>query len=204
MVAKGLDFPLVTLVGVITADSTLNLPDFRSAERTFQLITQVAGRAGRHHLRGEVLVQTYTPEHYAIEAAQQHSYEQFIEHELKLRSVMGYPPFCRLIAITMKHESLPQLIETSAKFVQNLRELAEYEGLLVPLNSPMQRALEVLGPVASPLSKIKDRYRYQCVLKYRGRINAADLVNRAVEPFLEVPAQKKVQFIIDVDPQTIM
>ena len=204
MVAKGLDFPLVTLVGVITADSTLNLPDFRSAERTFQLITQVAGRAGRHHLRGEVLVQTYTPEHYAIEAAQQHSYEQFIEHELKLRSVMGYPPFCRLIAITMQHESLPQLIETSAKFVQNLRELAEYEGLLVPLNSPMQRALEVLGPVASPLSKIKDRYRYQCVLKYRGRINAADLVNRAVEPFLEVPAQKKVQFIIDVDPQTIM
>jgi len=204
MVAKGLDFPLVTLVGVIAADSTLNLPDFRAAERTFQLITQVAGRAGRHHLPGEVLVQTYSPDHYAIEAAQNHSFEQFIEHELKLRSVMGYPPFCRLIAITMQHEALPQLIETSSAFVNNLKELAEYEGLLVPLTSPMQRALEVLGPVASPLSKIKDRYRYQCVLKYRGRIDAAELVNRALEPFLEVPAQKKVQFIIDVDPQTIM
>lgn len=204
MVAKGLDFPLVTLVGVIAADSTLNLPDFRSAERTFQLITQVAGRAGRHELPGEVIVQTYTPEHYAIEAAQQHSFEQFMSQELKLRSVMGYPPFCRIIAITMQHESLPQLMETSSKFVKTLKELAEYEGLLVPLNSQMQRALEILGPVASPISKIKDRYRYQCVLKYRGRIDAGSLVNRAVEPFLEVSAQKKVQFIIDVDPQTIM
>lgn len=204
MVAKGLDFPLVTLVGVIAADSTLNLPDFRAAERTFQLITQVAGRAGRHQLSGEVIVQTYMPEHYAIEAARNHSFELFLEHELKLRSVMGYPPYCRIVAITMQHESLPQLIETSSKFVQSLKDLAEYEGLLVPLNSQMQRALEILGPVASPISKIKDRYRYQCVLKYRGRIDAVALVNRAVEPFLEVQAQKKVQFIIDVDPQTIM
>lgn len=204
MVAKGLDFPYVTLVGVITADSTLNLPDFRAAERAFQLITQVAGRAGRHELTGEVIVQTYTPDHYAILAAQTHSYEQFVEHELRLRGLMSYPPYCRLILINMSHESLPLLSEVSSQFVSSLTELAQFEGILVPLRSRMMRAMEILGPVTSPIARIKDRYRYQCVIKYRGSIDATSLVKRAMEPFLEGNPQKRVQFVIDVDPQVIM
>jgi len=204
MVAKGLDFPYVTLVGVIAADTTLHVPDFRSAERTFQLLTQVAGRAGRHHLPGEVIIQSYTPEHYAIVAAKDHHYEQFIEEELRIRGVMSYPPYCRLILITMSHEQLVQLSDISSRFVKELRELAQYEGVLVPLQSRMTRALEILGPVASPIARIKDRYRYQCVIKYRGSIDAASLVQRAIEPFVEGNPQKRVQFSVDVDPQVIM
>lgn len=204
MVAKGLDFPYVTLVGVIAADTTLNLPDFRSAERTFQLLTQVAGRAGRHHLAGEVIIQTYNPEHYAIEAAADHNYEQFLEQELQLRMQLMYPPYCRLICITMSSERLDQLSDTSAKFVQELKELAEYEGVLVPLQSRMTRALEILGPVASPIARIKDRYRYQCVIKYRGSIDASSLVERAMKPFVEGKSSKQVLFSVDVDPQVIL
>lgn len=204
MVAKGLDFPYVTLVGVIAADTTLNLPDFRAAERTFQLLTQVAGRAGRHHLPGEVIIQTYNPEHYAIQAAQQHHYEQFVEQELSLRSAMMYPPYCRLILITMTHEQLPMLSDVSQKFVAELKEIAQYEGVLVPLHSRMARALEVLGPVASPIARIKDRYRYQCVIKYRGSIDAGGLVERAIKPFVEGKSKNNVLFSVDVDPQVIL
>ncbi|WP_432806901.1 primosomal protein N' [Paenibacillus camelliae] len=204
MVAKGLDFPYVTLVGVIAADTTLNLPDFRSAERTFQLLTQVAGRAGRHHLQGEVMIQTYNPEHYAIVAAADHHYEQFLEQELELRMQMMYPPYCRLVCITMSSERLDQLTEVSARFAQELRELAEYEGVLVPLHSRMMRALEILGPVASPLARIKDRYRYQCVIKYRGSIDASSLLERAMKPFVEGKLSKQVQFSVDIDPQVIL
>ncbi|MFF2484124.1 primosomal protein N' [Paenibacillus sp. NPDC058071] len=204
MVAKGLDFPYVTLVGVIAADTSLNLPDFRAGERTFQLLTQVAGRAGRHHLPGEVVVQTYTPEHYAIATAQRHDYDAFLREELKHRSVLGYPPFCRLALVTMSHEQLPLLTQTGERFAARLRELAEAEGVLGPLEGGLPRALDVLGPVASPISRIKDRYRFQCVIKYRGNIDVPALLREATAPFMEGPPQKQVQFGIDVDPQVIL
>ncbi|MCA0753941.1 primosomal protein N' [Paenibacillus sp. N4] len=204
MVAKGLDFPYVTLVGVIAADTSLNLPDFRSAERTFQLLTQVAGRAGRHHLPGEVVVQTYSPEHYAIVTAQKHDYAAFVNEELRHRGALGYPPYCRLILITMSHEQLPLLSAVCDRFAAALRELAEHEGVLLPLASGFGRALEVLGPVASPIARMKDRYRFQCVIKYRGNIDASALVRRVLVPFTEGPPQRQVQFSIDVDPQVIL
>lgn len=204
MVAKGLDFPYVTLVGVIAADTSLHLPDFRAAERTFQLLTQVAGRAGRHQLEGEVVIQTYTPEHYAISTAQHHDYAAFIQEELKHRAVMGYPPYCRLVLVTMSHEQLALLSSVSEQFAVELRELAEHEGILIPLSSGMPRALEVLGPVASPIARIKDRYRFQCVIKYRGSIDASALVRRALEPFTSGPPGKGIQFSVDVDPQVIL
>ncbi|REK76390.1 primosomal protein N' [Paenibacillus paeoniae] len=204
MVAKGLDFPYVTLVGVIAADTSLHLPDFRAAEKTFQLLTQVAGRAGRHELEGEVVIQTYTPEHYAITTAQQHDYAAFIGEELRHRSVMGYPPYCRLVLVTMSHEQLPLLISVSDRFAAELRELAQHEGLLAPLGSGLPRALEVLGPVASPIARMKDRYRFQCVIKYRGSIDASALVRRVLQPFTEGPPQKNVTFSVDVDPQVIL
>jgi primosomal protein N' (replication factor Y) len=204
MVAKGLDFPFVTLVGVIAADTSLNLPDFRAAERTFQLLTQVAGRAGRHHLPGEVVVQTYAPEHYAVETAKRHDYEAFVSEELRHRGAMGYPPYCRLILITMSHEQLPLLSAASERFAAGLRELAEHEGVLLPLSSGFARAMEVLGPVASPISRLKDRYRFQCVIKYRGNLDASALVRRALASFMEGSAQRQVLFSIDVDPQVIL
>ncbi|MBH5316760.1 primosomal protein N' [Paenibacillus sp. GSMTC-2017] len=204
MVAKGLDFPYVTLVGVIAADTSLHLPDFRAAERTFQLLTQVAGRAGRHQLEGEVVIQTYTPEHYAISTAQHHDYAAFIQEELKHRSVMGYPPYCRLVLVTMSHEQLALLASVSEQFAAELRELAQHEGVLIPLGSGMPRALEVLGPVASPIARMKDRYRFQCVIKYRGSIDASALVKRALEPFTSGPPGKGIQFSVDVDPQVIL
>ncbi|WP_053375632.1 primosomal protein N' [Paenibacillus sp. FJAT-27812] len=204
MVAKGLDFPYVTLVGVIAADTSLNLPDFRAAERTFQLLTQVAGRAGRHHLPGEVVIQTYAPEHYAVVTAQQHDYSAFVSEELRHRSAMGYPPYCRLILVTMSHEQLPLLSSISERFAADLRELAENEGVLLPLSSGFSRALEVLGPVASPISRMKDRYRFQCVIKYRGNIDASALVRKALTSFTDGPPQRQVQFSIDVDPQVIL
>ncbi len=204
MVAKGLDFPHVTLVGVIAADTSLHLPDFRAAERTFQLLTQVAGRAGRHHLPGEVVIQTYAPEHYAIRTAQHHDYSAFVLEELKHRHVMGYPPFCRLILITMSHEQLTLLSAVSEKFAAELRELARHEGILASLDSGLSRVLEVLGPVASPIARMKDRYRFQCVIKYRGSIDASALIRRVLLPFMEEPQQKQVLFSIDVDPQVIL
>lgn len=204
MVAKGLDFPYVTLVGVIAADTSLHLPDFRAAEKTFQLLTQVAGRAGRHELAGEVVIQTYTPEHYAITTAQKHDYESFVSEELRHRSMMGYPPYCRLVLVTMSHEQLALLATASERFAAELKELAEHEGVLVPLGSGLPRALEVLGPVASPIARMKDRYRFQVVIKYRGSIDASALVRRALQPFTEGPQQKGIQFSVDVDPQVIL
>ncbi|AJY76456.1 primosomal protein N' [Paenibacillus beijingensis] len=204
MVAKGLDFPYVTLVGVIAADTSLGLPDFRAGERTFQLLTQVAGRAGRHHLPGEVVVQTYTPEHYAIQTAQQHDYETFVQDELKHRRMMGYPPFCRLILVTMSHEQLPLLSSVSERFAARLRELAALSGVLGSVQGPGQRAMELLGPVASPISRMKDRYRFQCMIKYRGNIDASGLIREALASFTEGAPKGQVQFSVDVDPHMIL
>ncbi|WP_248926450.1 primosomal protein N' [Paenibacillus hamazuiensis] len=193
MVAKGLDFPYVTLVGALAADSVLNLPDFRSAERTFQLLTQVAGRAGRHELPGEVYVQTYTPEHYSIVSASRHDYSGFMREELGMRKAGKYPPYRRLILITMSHEQVQLLVRFAESLVQRLKELAE--------NAP---GMDVLGPVASPISRIKDRYRFQCMIKYRGGSDVASLVRQAVQSLEETIAKHKLQISIDVDPQLLM
>ncbi|RKJ26335.1 primosomal protein N', partial [Butyricicoccus sp. 1XD8-22] len=106
MIAKGLDFPNITLVGVLSADTSLHLPDFRSAEKTFQLLTQVSGRAGRHQLPGEVIIQTYTPEHYAIELAKEQQYEPFYEREMWMRHQAGYPPYYYLALVQISHEDI--------------------------------------------------------------------------------------------------
>ncbi|MFE5319675.1 primosomal protein N' [Paenibacillus sp. NPDC056579] len=195
MVAKGLDFPHVTLVGALAADTVLNLPDFRAAERTFQLLTQVAGRAGRHELPGEVFVQTYAPEHYSIISASRHDYSSFMEREMTLRKLHEYPPFHRLILITLSHEQVPLLMRTAESLAQRLKELAQE---LSPL------PIEILGPVASPIARIKDRYRFQCMIKYRGEASISGLVQRAVASFEELERQHKLTISVDVDPQVLM
>ncbi|TDF98310.1 primosomal protein N' [Paenibacillus piri] len=195
MVAKGLDFPHVTLVGALAADTVLNLPDFRAAERTFQLLTQVAGRAGRHELPGEVFVQTYAPEHYSIVSASRHDYKSFINKEMTLRKLHEYPPFHRLILITLSHEQIPLLMRTAESLAARLKELAKS---LAPL------PVEILGPVASPIARIKDRYRFQCMIKYRGEASISGLVRQAAAAFEDMEKQHKLTISIDVDPQVLM
>jgi primosomal protein N' (replication factor Y) len=195
MVAKGLDFPMVTLVGALAADTVLNLPDFRAAERTFQLLTQVGGRAGRHDLPGEVFIQTYTPEHYSIISASKHDYTSFMDKEMDFRKFHDYPPFHRLILITLSHEQIPILMRASETLADKLKELAQS---LAPV------PIEILGPVASPISRIKDRYRFQCMVKYRGEASIAGLVRQAAATLSDVEKQFKLTISIDVDPQVLM
>jgi primosomal protein N' (replication factor Y) len=205
MVAKGLDFPDVTLVGVIAADTVLNLPDFRAGERTFQLLTQVAGRAGRHQLPGEVFIQTYTPEHYSIQSASQHDYHAFIHTELDLRHSRGYPPYYRLILITLSHEQVALLVRTAESYVSRIKELAKEAGISVFADSNSRAAeLDIMGPVASPIPRIKDRYRFQCMLKYRGEAQISEIVRKATASFDDLCRQQNLQISVDVDPQLLL
>ena len=153
MIAKGHDFPNVTLVGVISVDIGLGLPDLRSAERTFQLITQVAGRSGRGTQAGRVLIQTYYPEHYALRHARMQDYEGFYAEEIKYRERLGYPPFMVLASILIKHRDLAY----ASKMANILRrELAE---------ANKERVVRILGPAPASLSRLKNEYRLQIILK---------------------------------------
>jgi primosomal protein N' (replication factor Y) (superfamily II helicase) len=204
MVAKGLDFPDVTLVGVITADSALNLPDFRAAEKTFQLLTQVAGRAGRHQLPGEVVVQSYTPEHYSIIHASGHDYSSFVREELKHRKDLHYPPYCRLILVTLSHEQLPLLLRLAENYALNLQGKARQLRWYGSLDKLSTDALDLLGPVASPLPRLKGRYRFQCIIKWRGAIDAIGLAKQVAEELEDSVRDTGLQISIDVDPQMLM
>ncbi|GGA33080.1 primosomal protein N' [Kroppenstedtia guangzhouensis] len=153
MIAKGLDFPRVTLVGVIAADTMLHLPDFRAAERTFQLLTQVGGRAGRHEKSGRVVVQTYSPEHYSIRLAAGYETETFYRQECLIRKRHRYPPFCRLFTLLLSHPDRGGLMTAGHRAAQFLMPRLPEGG-------------EVLGPVPASIPRIKDRYRIQIMIKY--------------------------------------
>jgi primosomal protein N' (replication factor Y) len=155
MIAKGLDLPLVTLVGVISADTALHLPDYRAAERTFQLLTQVAGRAGRSHRGGRVIVQTYNPDHYAIQAASGHDYAGFYQQELAYRRQLGYPPFSRLVALRLSDED-------------PYRCRAEANRLGRWLSAEIRRlglAADLIGPSPCFFGRVQGRYRWQIVIR---------------------------------------
>lgn len=203
MVAKGLDFPYVTLVGVIAADSALYMPDFRAAEKTFQLLTQVAGRAGRHQLPGEVIVQTYAPEHYSILHAARHDYTAFAALELRKRLRQEAPPFCRLALLSMTHEQLPLLVRVAEDAALRLQQLARQRGWLHK-RGKVADALEIVGPVASPIPRIKNRYRFQCMIKSRGNIDLSALMTEVMRDFTVVSKEQHVWFNVDIDPQMMM
>lgn len=154
MVSKGLDFPNVTLVGILSADMSLNLPDYRAAERSFQIITQVAGRAGRGEKEGEVIVQTYTPEHYSLQYAKKYDYEDFYEKEFTIRAMMGYPPFGRILLINGIGKNEDELKKQMIFLGKKVKEKAEEFG-----------GLEVLGPTHCIIYKIKENYRWQIIVK---------------------------------------
>lgn len=183
MIAKGLDLPLVTLVGVISADTVLHLPDFRAGERTFQLLTQVAGRAGRGTLGGRVIVQTYSPEHYAIQAASRHDYYRFYQQEIEFRREHGYPPFGRLIKLVYHHSN-------DGRCQQEARRMADLlRGNIDRLGLP---GTEVIGPAPAYLHRIRGRYRWQIIV--RGGQPSELLKGTPISP----------GWTVDVDPLTTL
>jgi primosomal protein N' (replication factor Y) len=157
MIAKGLDFPEVTLVGVVAADTALNIPDFRSAEDTFQLVTQVAGRAGRAAKPGMVIVQTYQPEHYSLQAAVKHDYESFYRQEIEIRERLKYPPFSDIVKISLLGKHLLDIIKAAEDLAGELHCYLN--------NMCYNNNVEILGPSPAPMEKIKDEYRWQIILK---------------------------------------
>lgn len=190
MIAKGLDFPNITLVGVLSADTMLHLPDFRSSEKTFQLLTQVSGRAGRHELPGEVVIQTYTPEHYSIEYSGKQDYDLFYNQEMMVRKIHKYPPFYYLSLITVSHEQLMTAVSVTEKIVQYVR-------------SRLSNETVVLGPVASPIPRINNRYRYQCLIKYKREPNLTETLKNILEQY-QKEAAAGLQVSVDTNPYILM
>lgn len=191
MLAKGHDFPNVTLVGVLAVDVGLALPDFRSAEKTFQLITQVAGRAGRGDRPGKVLIQTYHPQHYALRHACAQDYEAFYEEELRHRKNHSYPPFVALATLLIRGANLPKVREDSMELRRELDK------------SNRDRLVRILGPAPAPLARLKREHRFQILLKSRSRRQLRTLV----ESTLKVLAERKFNIRsinLEVDPVTVM
>jgi primosomal protein N' (replication factor Y) len=181
MLAKGLDLPLVTLVGVVSADTGLNLPDFRAAERTFQVLTQVAGRAGRGLLGGRVILQTYQPDHYAIQAAGKHDYATFSQLELHHREALGYPPYKRLV----------RLVYRDVNATRAERETRRMATVIASLAEERQLPVDLVGPAPCFFSRIRGHYRWQILL-------------RGEQPASLIPSETGRGWGIDVDPVSLL
>ncbi|RYM07225.1 primosomal protein N' [Sporolactobacillus sp. THM7-7] len=190
MIAKGLDFPKVTLVGVLAADSMLHLPDFRASEKTFQLLTQVSGRAGRHELPGEVVIQSYTPDHYAIVDAARHDYERFYRQEMRLRHRHGYPPFYYLALINLTHPEPYKAAETAERIASILKK-------------NLSDSARIFGPVVPAIARIKDRYRYQCMVKYKRETALLPVLRKIADHFYQT-GKDGLQLSIDLNPVVLM
>ena len=192
MITKGHDFPDVTLVGVISADTTLNMPDFRAAERTFQLLTQVAGRGGRGESPGAVVIQTLNPGHYAIQRTRTHDFAGFYEDEIALRRDLGYPPFSRMINITVSGTGKELAEKGAARLGQQARRLAD--------GSHYKGRLTVIGPMEAPLGKVRGRYRRQLLV--RGKQVRA--LHAFIRQLIEGADIAGCEIRVDVDPMNFM
>jgi primosomal protein N' (replication factor Y) len=188
MIAKGHDIPNVTLVGVVNADIGLGVPDFRAAERTFQLLTQVAGRAGRHDLPGTVLVQTINPDHYAIRFAAEQNYARFYEKELEFRRLMRYPPFSALANVLVRAEKQEDALRMSGTLAELLKEPGE--------------GMKVMGPAEAPVPRLKNEFRYQMLIKARSRPRLNEMLRHLQQHALKEkwPA---TALVVDVDPLSL-
>ena len=190
MIAKGLDFPNVTLVGVLNADTALNLPDFRSSERTFQLLTQVAGRAGRAEKAGQVFIQSYNPHHYAIEFAKQQDYEGFYAYEMGIRRQLGYPPYYFTVGLTLSHKDE----ETAVRKAYEVMDI---------LRSGLSEKVQILGPTPKPIARTHNLYHYQILLKYRFEDKLQATLNQVLD-WTQNRDNKDLRLIIDNEPQNFM
>lgn len=190
MVAKGLDFPNVTTVGVLAADMILNLPDYTASERTFQLLTQVAGRAGRGDKPGQVLIQTYNPEHYSLMAAQNHDYGQFYQKEIQMRQLMEYPPFTYMIRILVSDYTDDALMELLVQMTDKI--------------AAMYPQIEFLGPAEAPISMIRKRHRYHVILKGTSLIQLRQAAEYG-QKFMNLSRKSKtLRILIDVEPSNVL
>lgn len=191
MVAKGHDFPAVTLVGVVDADTGLNLPDFRSAEKTFQLITQAAGRAGRGELGGEVIIQTMNPNHYSIQHSRTHNYEGFYNEEIAYRTELRYPPISRIIKLEIKSPNEAHVAEAATIAKNRIRSLMRGKDTIL------------LGPAPAPISRVRGQYRFHLLLlsQHRDKIKTLAIEGKNA---VEDKYGRKCRVIIDVDPVNLM
>ena len=190
MIAKGLDFPNVTLVGVLNADTALNLPDFRSSERTFQLLTQVAGRAGRAEKAGQVLIQSYNPNHYAIRFAKDQDYEGFYAYEMGIRRQLGYPPYYFTIGITLSHKKEEEVLRRAYQVMEILR-------------SGLSDASIILGPTPKPIARTHNLYHYQILIKYRLEDELASTLNQVLA-LTQERENSELRLSIDHEPQQFL
>ncbi len=187
MIAKGLDFPNVLLVGVINADTSLHFPDFRAAEKTFQLVTQVAGRTGRGEKAGQVIVQTFSPEHPAIVAASKHDFVGFATAELVQRAQFGYPPHGHLARIIMRGPDLTETEGFAESFVRRLQTTRELQGI----------DCRILGPAPPPLAKLRGKYRFHAILQ---TLEAEPLNRLITRTIADIKVPKDLQYVVDIDP----
>jgi primosomal protein N' (replication factor Y) len=190
MITKGHDFPFITLVGVISADTSLNMPDFRAAEKTFQLITQVAGRGGRGNTPGKVIIQTFNPRHYALQHAQNHNYKAFYDEEIDFRKALQYPPFGRIINLRLSSVNKDALIEEAHRLSKMAKKMNARNG----------NTAEIIGPAESPLAKIRGRFRWQMLIKGKD-INALHNITREL---IQKHKNSHVRITADVDPENFM
>ena len=194
MIVKGHHFPNVTLVGVMAADSSLNIQDFRANERTFQLLTQVAGRAGRESLPGNVIIQTYNPDSLAIELASKQDYKGFYDVEIGLRKQLKYPPFCDIIVLGISGEDEQKVIKISKKLHKYLKDriITEKIGLLL------------YSPLPAPIDRVKNKYRWRIIIKciYNEQIN--NLLQDALELGYDETKNSDTRIIIDINPNNMM
>lgn len=193
MIAKGYDFPRVTLVGVIAADLSLGFPDFRAGERTFQILSQVAGRAGRGHRKGEVIIQTFNPAHYAIQTATVHDYESFFEKEKGLRKQLGYPPFSHLVCLRLKGNNKDKTEKAAQSLGIEIRNT-------VAAWPKRGKEIQVLGPVEAPISRLKGKYRWQILIKSRSSALAKHLLEAVELNTKRILQSNGVNLVLDVDP----
>jgi primosomal protein N' (replication factor Y) (superfamily II helicase) len=195
MIAKGHDFPDVTLVGVVSADAGLAFPDFRSAERTFQLLTQVAGRAGRGAIPGRVVIQSFYPDHYALRYASKQDYSGFYQHEIEFRQLLGYPPYRKLVQILITDGDAGKGMHVGLKVAEEIK--------LSSLRQGAKSTVQVLGPAPAPLEKLRGQYRFQVLLKATPDANLGTILQDAFSHLgsRKVPL-KNVQ--VDVDPLSLL
>ncbi|HEX6279262.1 MAG TPA: primosomal protein N', partial [Pyrinomonadaceae bacterium] len=191
MLAKGHDFHNVTLVGVVSVDAGLGMPDFRSAERTFQLLTQVAGRAGRGDLPGRVLIQTYHPEHYALRYAVEQNYEKFYDHEIRFRERMSYPPVVALASVLIRHQDL----ETAQKQAAILRTSLD--------QANREKSVRILGPATASIARLKNEYRLQIILRAQSRKHLRSVLDEALERAATAGGDLR-RYNVEIDPLSLL
>jgi primosomal protein N' (replication factor Y) len=192
MITKGHDIPGVTLVGVLLADSSLNLPDFRSAEKTFQLVTQVAGRTGRGDEKGRVIVQTFHPDHYVFESVREGDMQRFFEHEIRLRRSLGYPPFTRLAEIRLDGATEANVRSAALRVASKLRDMLA--------RPPHHGTVELVGPAPALISRLRNRFRWHLLLKGKDPQSLRRAITEAGPTLSRGAAPQRIRITVDVDP----